>query len=228
MITLPGFLGIPHDWEILKKYSPLYLDIFDDKSFFPEKGLIEAGKTINAIAKTTPQQKVLIGYSLGGRLALHALIDDLSSWKAAVIVSANPGLQLHRDKESRLQKDRYWASQFRLKPWEAVMAAWNTQDVFNKVPIKRNEKDFSREYLAQILENWSLGNQADLRQAIGELDIPILWVTGENDTQFTSFAKSVLLSHPLSRKCEIKDAAHRILWEQKESFLQELETFLRH
>ena len=37
-------------------------------------------------------EPVLLGYSMGGRLALEALVEDSSAWAAAVIVSAQPGL----------------------------------------------------------------------------------------------------------------------------------------
>ena len=45
--------------------------------------------------------RALLGYSMGGRLALHALLDEPHPWQAAVIVSADPGSENEADRISR-------------------------------------------------------------------------------------------------------------------------------
>jgi len=230
LITIHGFLGTPSDWSFLEKsffeYTQHHLNLFNPCAFHPELGLWEAGKTTNNLGKEIPGRKILIGYSLGGRIALHALIDDPTLWDAAVIISANPGLHSEEERKQRLHCDVKWSERFKQEPWEKLIEDWNSQPVFSGSKARRNEKNFSRTSLAKGLVEWSLGKQDDLMGPIHKLPIPILWITGANDNKFTSIAKVVQLSHPCSKLCVIQDAAHRVPWEQKGSFVKELRKFL--
>ena len=55
----------------------------------------------------------LLGYSLGGRLALHACLARPDLWSGVIIVSADPGLSSPEEKGLQLRKDRQWAERFR-------------------------------------------------------------------------------------------------------------------
>ena len=58
--------------------------------------LARFGEALNAEANDVGAgraRRVLVGYSMGGRLALQALVRADSPWDSAVIVSAHPGLE---------------------------------------------------------------------------------------------------------------------------------------
>jgi len=199
-VALHGFLGRPQDWEGLTLSAP---DLFAEEPRPFEEWA-------EAFVKDVAEGSFLIGYSLGGRLALHALLAAPEKWSGAAILSAHPGLQSGEERKERLESDRRWAERFRSEPWEELMHAWNGQSVFT-TEIRREEGDFSRERLAQALEIWSLGRQRDLRCEIAELPMPICWATGERDPKFCALAESVTLSHRKSQKIIIKNCGHRIL-----------------
>lgn len=229
LIALHGFLGTPKDWEFLENNFPTYrqhhLNLLDKKIFNPQKGLKEAGSITNSIVKNLPGEKILIGYSLGGRLALQALIAEPSFWKGAVIISTHPGLKTNHEKELRYQQDSYWSDRFRVEPWEEVIADWNAQAVFSGTHPIRKEADYSRDVLAEALKGWSLSRQDDLSAYINKLNLPILWVTGQKDHKFTAIAKNVHLSDSLSKHCTIPSATHRVPWEQEKVFVNKLRHF---
>lgn len=215
--ALHGFLGRPKDWEILDGQLPyISHDLFGGKIGDFDEWAKEFNRKISA-----SDHPILMGYSLGGRLALHALIQDPSLWSAAVIISAHPGLTSAEEKKQRLQQDQEWANRFLEDAWEQLMEDWNAQAVFQS-PLKRNEKDYCRETLSQAMLQWSLGRQRDLRPELAKLNIPIVWVVGEKDTKFRTLASSVTLSHPKSRISIIPKAGHRVPWEQPEACLSQI------
>ena len=67
---------------------------------------------------------VLVGYSMGGRLALQALIDG-APFDRAVIISA--GLNLEENRDERRARDEAWARRFESDPWDEVIRDWNAQ-----------------------------------------------------------------------------------------------------
>ena len=68
-------------------------------------GLSEWAAVFNAEVRAAGEKEnFLVGYSMGGRLALHALLDDPALWTKAVIVSAHPGLLEERERLERMAR----------------------------------------------------------------------------------------------------------------------------
>lgn len=215
--ALHGFLGKPSDWQ---KSLPnaAAVDLFRG----PVKNFEEWAKQFNA---SVLSESFIVGYSLGGRLALHALIQNPKVWKGAVIISANPGLANESDRQQRIIHDRKWAKRFLNDPWEKLMDDWNNQTVFSSDKrIERKESDFDRAILSAVMEEWSLGKQRYLPPLISALPVPILWITGERDPKA---ARGLAFAHPKSRELTIPLAGHRVPWdnfqEQFQQFLGEIE-----
>ena len=173
--------------------------------------------------------RILIGYSLGGRLALHALIDRPHQWLAAIIVSAHVGLEDPQERKERKLLDQKWAERFESEVWSNLMQAWNSREVFAHDPFqfKRLERDYQRSYLANILTRGSLGEQMYLKQQIESLPMPILWVTGKNDIRYSQIAKTLTFAHPHSQWVEVEQAGHRVPWVQPQVFKKLVENFLQ-
>src|SRR5688572_14927036 len=117
--TLSGFLGRPEDWDFL----PWPHD--------PEEG------------------EILLGYSMGGRLALQLL--QQQSFRCAVIVSAG----LNAPDAERRRRDEEWARRFEIEEWSALMQAWSAQPVFGGHVMPRREADYDRAELARQLRDYS-------------------------------------------------------------------------
>ena len=173
---------------------------------------------------------ILMGYSLGGRLGLHALLQNPGCWKAAILVSTHPGLKLQEDKTARIASDETWAARFEKEPWEDLIKAWNAQGVFkaDAFAFQRHESENDREMLATALRIWSLGLQHDLTDSIASLDMPILWMVGEKDTKFLKIAQELKFKHQKSKLCIVANAGHRLLFEQTEIYKQNVKQFIKN
>jgi 2-succinyl-6-hydroxy-2,4-cyclohexadiene-1-carboxylate synthase len=224
--TLSGFLGLPADWNGF----PLKNLLTVDWQTFMLNSLPEWGKAFNQwVIQQGQGPRILMGYSLGGRLALHALIDQPQLWQAAIIISAHAGLTDSQERMTRLQRDQDWAKRFENENWISLMEAWNAQEVFatDSFSFNRQESDYQRFKLVQALVGGSLGNQADLRLQIISLPFPILWLTGSQDHRYCQIAQSLVFSHPDSYWKQIEGSGHRVPWSQPEVFCQTITTFLK-
>ena len=221
--ALPGFLGLKKDWEVFN-FSSVRLFDFDDFTFSSLHTLADSLNQLALQQKTFP---TLMGYSLGARVALHALIQAPQLWKSAILISANPGLTEVQAKKRRLQSDKQWANRFLIESWEKVTEDWNDQPIFLKTKqLKRVEENYSREKIFHLLTSTSLGVQQDLRAKIKALPMPILWVVGKEDTKYLEFSKSIRFSHPLSKVAVLTKAGHRAPWDQPFKFKKVVHEFL--
>ncbi len=224
--ALHGFLGKPSDWESIFSIHPLKnssyaVDLFRTSALPPFSRAHE-------LVKAESGPKVLLGYSLGGRIAFHILQNQMHFWDAAIIVSSHPGISCEKEKTLRLQNDLQWGTRFANEPWDVLMRDWNRQQIFQTSghTFARDEKDFKREILQRSLTTYSLGRQADFRPWLKTADIPILWMTGTNDIKYCQIANTVELKHPLSSKVVIPHAGHRTPWDNPSRFLDSVQSFL--
>jgi len=220
--AVPGFLGLPSDWDHLQMQNVQAIDPFA----FPWHSLEEWAKQFNAlIRKKKASVNILMGYSLGGRLALHALLDDPSLWDGAIIVSAHPGIYDPAERDKREAEDLVWADLFLNEEWGALMQKWSTRPVFKHETFhfKREEKDFKREELAHTLIYASQGRQKDLTKKVGELTVPQLWLVGENDARYFAMSKELNLKNPDSKVVVLPDACHRIPWSHPQVFKETIQ-----
>ncbi len=133
-------------------------------------------------------------------------------------------MEISRD--ARLAADKELSAKFLTAPWDELIQEWNRQPLFDNFAIARQEKDFQRKALAAALVNWSLGKQSFLKKAIERLDIPILWVVGENDQKYVSIARQIKFKNSRSKISIAPHAGHRVPWQQKLWFQQEVKKFL--
>lgn len=201
LVALHGFLGEPSD------FAALGLDVHAPKvSNWPLSGFsdwaLEFNREVNA--------QVLLGYSMGGRLALHSLVQRPVA-KAAIIVAAHPGLKTKPQKQARILNDQKWAQRFRTKPWSVLMDAWNGQKIFaSSRVIDREEKNFSRAELASYLDSFSLGRQEDLRASVNQLPMPILWLAPESES---AAIEGINLKNSWSKMILVK-GGHRFIFDE--------------
>src|SRR5262249_45368361 len=112
LYALHGFLGLPSDWDLLRQ--PLHaIDLFSIGK--PLSTLWSWAQDFNRQV-SADNTNILIGYSLGGRLGMHALIDQPHLWQGGVFVSAHSGLSFSHDRDKRIQSDAQWAQRFLQEP----------------------------------------------------------------------------------------------------------------
>ncbi|HRQ91092.1 MAG TPA: alpha/beta fold hydrolase [Bacteroidia bacterium] len=211
ILALHGNLGSSADWESLGLPGTRTVDLWD----FVRLGFREFAGALAVELSDGMERPVLAGYSLGGRLALHALALHPQRWSGAVIVAAHPGLCCVEDRIARRSSDSVWAERARIWAWEEFLASWNGQGLFGEVsePLLARQRalEARREAVAEAFERWSLGAQEDLRPALGAFAGPVLWISGERDVRFRAVGEEMATVFPDFRHCIVPSCGHRVL-----------------
>ena len=163
----------------------------------------------------------LLGYSLGGRLALHACIHRPDLWQGVVVVGADPGLGSNEEKNQQFTRDRNWADRLKKEPLEQLVREWDEQPVFcgieNSAP--RNLEELDPIQLSQQFEVFSKGLQQNLVPALSELKTPpVLFLAGEKDKKYQQIGDELAELCPVVESQWVEDSGHRVPWENPESF----------
>lgn len=233
LFFLHGFLGRPSDWsgvqdllarhERFRFYIP---DYFNDPALCPRNSFEMWADNFNKWVERqgcAAEKNILIGYSLGGRLALHALQKNSALWKQVVLISTNPGFadsleivdQSSEERSKRWLNDCYWAEEFSKSSWEGVLRHWNLQPVFGRTqnePV-RFEKEYSRDLLSLALTQWSLAQQKNMRPVLRENVEKVRWLVGAYDDKFVELAQSLAYQINGLKVEEIPAASHRVLFD---------------
>lgn len=227
IICLHGFLGQPTDWDLIQSHfmvSPLAqsfvwnsVDYMNEEILNPLNSYTKwAQNFTKKIAHQFPQgPRVLVGYSMGGRLALHALAESPQLFDAVVLLSTNPGLTREKDIAERLKSDLGWAQKFIKDPWDRVVGEWNAQGVFKEsvAEPRRLESFYDRALLSSALTEWSLARQADFRDLMAAQQEKIICLSGEKDIKFLSLAMELKKKAPAMIEATVPHASHRILFD---------------
>ena len=222
--ALHGFLGRPSDWDFLSFSDLVTPDLFVSEI----TPFWTWAQTFNEqVNQDGAEKRMLVGYSLGGRLAMHVILQNPALWDKAVIISAHPGLKRAQERQVRKQKDAVWAERFLHDSWGKVMGDWNAQPVFKEQnhALERYESNYPRKVLSKALDVWSLGNQEDLRRPLGLFSNPIQWIVGGQDKKYSSLLKDLKFTNMLSKISVIPQAGHRVLWESPQNIRDAMHHF---
>lgn len=221
---LHGAVGMAEDWRgfSVPGWAVKRVDLWRFLDCCP-MGMAAFGKALNEEAAAGSGRKVLLGYSMGGRLGLHALLDG-GPWDAAVIVSAHPGLEEEAERVARREKDAGWAARALKGEWRSFLEAWDAQPVLKDCGLRiadrglemadRTRLEIRRNSVARSFVDWSLGAQEPLWGRLEEIACPLLWVAGERDGKFRDLALRAAarrVGPPLPWIAP--DAGHRVPWE---------------
>lgn len=174
------------------------------------------------------KKSLILGYSLGGRLALHACLSRPDLWRGAIIVGADPGLESEEEKRLQLDIDLKWAERLKREPLEKLAEEWDAQPVFcgfeNAAPRNFDELDAAK--LGKKFEVFSKGLQENLAPKLAKLQKPpILFLSGEMDQKYQVIGEELAKSSSVVKAQVVPDVGHRVPWENPESFVQVLIDF---
>jgi 2-succinyl-6-hydroxy-2,4-cyclohexadiene-1-carboxylate synthase len=192
LIFLHGFLGCKEDWEEMfslfeESYFCIALDLPGHGATPYSAHIIRALR--EEILHIAQEKPTLIGYSMGGRLALECM--DIA--RAVIVLSGHPGLQTEKEKQERLKRDEEWSERLLTLPLETFLSEWYAQPLFQHMPrsVLERRKVQDPQVLSSVLLQMSLGHQSKHRI----FSCPALFLYGTYDEKYRKlyleFAKDV-------------------------------------
>ncbi|MFU9136826.1 2-succinyl-6-hydroxy-2,4-cyclohexadiene-1-carboxylate synthase [Erwinia tasmaniensis] len=203
LVWLHGFLGSGAEWLSVQHYFPdspqLSIDLPAHGGSRAQRvaGFEQLSERLTATLRFHRVKRYwLIGYSLGGRVALyHACRHGGSDLLGLTVEGGHVGLTTDEERQQRRENDRAWAKRFRQQPLERTLDGWYRQPVFADlreperqalIALRRNNHP---QALAEMLMATSLAVQPDLRPDIAQLTCPLQYLCGEQDRRFSALAE---------------------------------------
>lgn len=246
LLLLHGFTGNSETWNFLVpilgvKYSLIMVDLIghgktgspgDYNRYSMERAVEDLKNIIGALGI---EKANLLGYSMGGRLALSFACTYPQYIDKLILESASPGLQTEDERRMRKDHDRKLAERIIHNGLADFIDYWENIPLFEsqkKIPReKRNDTrkqrlSNSETGLAGSLLGMGTGSQPSWWGELKNLDFPVLLVTGELDAKFCNIARNM---QKLMKHCDwkiINGVGHAIHVEDDEKFGKIISGFL--
>ena len=157
-------------------------------------------------------QAVYVGYSMGGRVALHCAIAHPDAVRGLVLVSATAGIDDPDERLARRRSDEALADRIESIGVQAFLDEWLAQPMFAGLDATRADRDArlanSATGLANSLRHAGTGTQEHLWTRLGEIHVPVLVIAGAADDKFATIARRLAASLPSATLAVIDDAGH--------------------
>lgn len=177
-----GFLGSPDDFKFLDRDDVVLHDLYK----------------MNRIPDVTPHD-ILIGYSMGGRVALEIAQAVNYDIKKLVLINAHPGLASQEERQDRKHFETKVIEELKDKTKEEFIEWWNSLPIFNfDSPITTSDDRFSQS--AELFSKYRLSEQDDhLPQMVQHKD-KILYIAGLFDEKYMELVSEYLIPHDIKVK----------------------------
>lgn len=248
ILFLHGFGGRSSDWDetislIGSEFQLLTIDLpgFGKSSkpkndkFYQTDFLVQLIDDILGELKLT--EVVLTGYSMGGRLALQFVYKHPTKVKALFLESASAGIKNKSERQTRIKSDAELISFINKNSLKGFFTLWQNLPLFatqKNLPIKKQHfllankiNSNSKVGLTNSLKNFGQGEMESLWQRLSKIKIPMLLLSGEFDTKYTSIQSEMSDLIPNSSHKIIEGAGHNLHLEKPEVFVNLIREFLK-
>lgn len=193
--------------------------------------------TLDAIDRAMVGQGAtsLVGYSMGGRLALHFAMARPGRVRRLVLESASPGIADDRERADRVESDDVLASAIEQEGVAAFVDRWEALPIFEtqrqlpdevRVDLRRRRLANDARSLAASLRGVGTGVLPSLWDRLGEVVIPVLLIVGALDEKFVSIADRMAARLPRAEVIVVEGAGHRVHLERPEAWSRAVASFL--
>ncbi len=243
IVFLHGFLGSGSDWlpvtrELQNDYCCMMVDLPGHGSANllqtqpPDDFFIQ---TIEALAALLRQSAAtpcsLVGYSMGGRIALALLLRHPELFSKAVIISASPGLKTEKVRIDRQEHDEKVARKIE-RSFDSFIEAWYEQPLFATLKshpifkeVESERKINDPQNLALALRLLGTGRQPSFWEALKKNSAPVSFFAGEKDERYVEIGHQMVKLTPLSDLEIFPHCGHTLQLENRDLFLDRLKNF---
>ncbi|MGE7762699.1 2-succinyl-6-hydroxy-2,4-cyclohexadiene-1-carboxylate synthase [Peribacillus sp. NPDC097895] len=247
LVLLHGFTGNRDTWKFLipflhERYTMIMVDIIGHgmsaaPADFHRYEMERVAEDLKYILEKLHFPKThILGYSMGGRLALGFACLYPEFVDTLILESASPGLLTEEEREIRRQNDRKLAERILEKGMEAFVDQWENIPLFEsqKRLSSKTRLSIREQRLANVptglsnsLLGMGTGSQASYWDELDTLDFPVLLITGELDPKFCEIADLMIKKLKRAEWKIISDAGHAIHVEDGEKFGKIISEFLK-
>jgi 2-succinyl-6-hydroxy-2,4-cyclohexadiene-1-carboxylate synthase len=193
-----------------------------------------AQSVVYTMQQTQAIPAAVVGYSMGGRLALYLARHFKEVCSRLVVESATAGIRGRDERQAREQSDEEKARDLERSRFEEFLRTWYGQPVFaslaenpqelEKVLHRRRSNEPSE--LAKALRGMSVGAQAPLWSDLPGLAMPVLLMAGERDEKYVDIVQAMASLLPSAAVEIVPGAGHNVHVENGPAMAESIRQFL--
>jgi len=236
-LLLHGFSGSAANWAhiaqaLQSSFQVIAPDLLGhgqtESPHDPERYRIEhaASDTIALLDMLKIPSTHLLGYSMGGRLALFMAVTYPARVRTLTLESASPGLAMAEERAARERDDEALAARIEQEGvawfasyWEAL-PLFATQSEKVRAALRTIRLTNQPHGLANSLRGMGTGVQPSLWERLGELRCPTLLIAGALDTKFVEIAQRMAATIPGAQLCIVPNAGHAVHQEEPSQYVR--------
>ncbi len=171
----------------------------------------------------------LLGYSMGGRVALHFAAAHPDRVAALILESASPGLRDPGERQARIASDHALADRLERDGLAVFVDYWTNLPLFAsqsrlsasvRADLRSQRLRNNVIGLANSLRGLGAGAQQSLWDDLPCIDVPTLLIAGALDAKFTQITQQMAQSMPGAHLAVVEYAGHAVHLEQPAIFDQ--------
>lgn len=247
LVMLHGFTGNSRSWSphihALKQHAAiLAIDLLghggSDVPLNPERYRME--KTIADLISVFDilgiERVNLMGYSMGGRVALALALHHPHRIKSLILESSTPGIISHEERHARIRADEALAELIEQQGLEEFINQWEKIPLFatqSVLPADVREQLRSLRMqntprgLINSLRGLGTGTQPAYWSRLSDLASPTLLITGEHDQKYTEIAHQMATLSSHIKVEVVSGAGHTVHLEKAAEFDQLVLNFIK-
>ena len=233
VVLVHGFLGGPEDFDPLRSCLPGREIHAVDLLRFRGRDVAALAAELGTLAREVGA-RAIVGYSLGGRIAMALAATAGESGATCIAVSAHPGLEDPAERKRRAADDDRLAELLRGDGLGPFVERWYDQPLFATL---REHPDFLRirdrrrrgdpVAWAELLAGCSPGRTAPAWPALPGLGGRLVAIAGDLDAKYRQVALEIGRRAPNARIHLIPGVGHALHLERPEALAAVLEPILR-
>jgi 2-succinyl-6-hydroxy-2,4-cyclohexadiene-1-carboxylate synthase len=168
------------------------------------------------VAALAPARFTLVGYSQGGRIALHAAFAMRERVQRLVLIGASPGLENAMARAERRRADEALAQSAEASTIEEFVSRWSRTPMLADQPpevraaVMADRLRNTPQGLARALRGLGTGTLPSLWPRLRSLTIPVELIVGERDAKFRATAERMADALPDARLHVVPGAGHAV------------------
>lgn len=187
-------------------------------------------------ALTTDGSADLIGYSMGGRVALAFAVRNPGRVRRLVLESSSPGLDTEEERAARRRDDESLADWIEVNGTEAFVARWEVLPLFESqralaplvLEAQRRRRLLNHPgSMAASLRGMGTGALPSFWGSLPTLRVPVLFMAGAHDRKFVEVARRMAAATPSARLRVVEGAGHAVHLERPGAWVELVGDFLR-
>jgi 2-succinyl-6-hydroxy-2,4-cyclohexadiene-1-carboxylate synthase len=227
LVLLHGFTNTGASWRpVVRALGERYRSIAPDirgHGAAAERTPVTLEAVIADMAGLAPGRFSLAGYSMGGRIALHAALALPDRIDRLILIGASPGLAESAERAARREEDERLAQDIESTDIETFAQRWAQTPVLAGLPdalaaqVHEDRLRSTPQGLAAALRGLGTGALPSLWERLDALTIPVTLIVGGRDAKFRAIAEQMAERLKDARVEMVPGAGHAVHIEAPEA-----------